>query len=53
MPTYIQGPRIANTIAAPNTKYFGHWFSSDMKEARQAARAYATAQGYYERHKTF
>ena len=50
MPQFINGPRIANTIPAKNSKYFGHWNDSSMKPARDAAREAARADGYYARH---
>jgi hypothetical protein len=39
--------QIPNTIPARKSKYWGHWDNPDMKPARDAAREWARAQGYY------
>ena len=50
MTTPLNSYKFPSTIPARQSKLWGHWNNPEMKDQRDAAREWAKAQGYYERH---
>lgn len=48
MTTPLNSYTIPSTIPARQSKYWGHWNNPELKPQRDAAREWASAQGYYD-----